>query len=668
MRTQVIEILKIRSKLSLDDTIPLDLWVNNSMFLLITQVMMKSLCLLLMVFTSANTVESKLFELFVKDVIDEWKLNTPTIIVDNDIPDTCKTLSWSLCLANELSVQELVLHLQTNSMHRKQDAVIFSPDQENKELIAQLSKHVPSIFTSNCPVFMPNGYEVGIRLRLDSNIIFYIEETSGTYTLLDKFAVKGSDTIVLTLANWNLDEGVIFKLSKNRWDRRTDLKGAVIKNCLLEYGWWAQFTRDVNGNITGSMGYFQDKLFYITDRLNMTVETVARKYEDPILLKNGTWIGIMGLMQKKEVDVFSMGMGIHLLYSSIIDFPFATNRKPITLIAARPRGAAHELWVYVRVFGIFQWIIFAMLLVLLACALSLVIVIREDDTGRSFGTKKGGNDDNELTTPYSAFALVYLYTIQMGSHTSSKQLSTRLLTITVSLLTFFMFVYYETDITAEMTSGLPEIVRYRFISCQSWWNLISGPPEIPIKNFADVIEHEYMVTTFSDYYKTMLETAKPGSAKKRVFDHNFKYKDPNENSIGLMEAIDEVVNVPKMLLYCGPFYILPHIQDRTLMDQLSVLKMDDVTFGTTTLPLHKDSEFLEVFNHFIIKGMETGFLERLHRRYYTDLFTSEDFGMNEPQPLGLNNVMFCFSFVALGVCFSFALAIMEKAYGLQKGV
>ena len=75
--------------------------------------MMKSLCLLLMVFTSANTVESKLFELFVKDVIDEWKLNTPTIIVDNDIPDTCKTLSWSLCLANELSVQELVLHLQT---------------------------------------------------------------------------------------------------------------------------------------------------------------------------------------------------------------------------------------------------------------------------------------------------------------------------------------------------------------------------------------------------------------------------------------------------------------------------------------------------------------------------------------------------------------------------
>ena len=107
-----------------------------------------------------------------------------------------------------------------------------------------------------------------------------------------------------------------------------------------------------------------------------------------------------------------------------------------------------------------------MLLFLLACALSILIVIREDDTGRSFGTKKGhGNDDNELTTPYSTFALVYLYTIQMGSHTSSKQLSTRLLTITVSLLTFFMFACYTTDITAEMTSGLPEIVRYRFITC-----------------------------------------------------------------------------------------------------------------------------------------------------------------------------------------------------------
>ena len=60
--------------------------------------------------------------------------------------------------------------------------------------------------------------------------------------------------------------------------------------------------------------------------------------------------------------------------------------------------------------------------------------------------------------------------------------------------------------------------------------------------------------------------------------------------------------------------------------------------------------------------METGFLEILHWRYYTDLFTNEDFEMNEPQPLGLNNVMFCFSFVALGIGLSFALAIMEKVY------
>ena len=599
---------------------------------------MHKLYLLLLVFSSVNGLDNKLKESFVKEVIDEWQLYSPTILVQDEIPEMCMELQWSLCLGNDLGLQEMAQHLTTMHLNRKQDAVIFAPGQGNKKLIIQLAKQVPSIFSSNCPVFMPIGYESDISLRLDSNIIFYMEETLGTYTLFDKFAVKGGETIVLALGYWNVDEGIVITASRNRWDRRTDLKGAIFNNCLLEYGWWAQFTRDINGNITGSKGYFQDKLLYITDRLNLTVKTVARKYEDPKLLENGTWLGIMGLMQKKEVDVFSMGMGIHILYSSIIDFPFATNRKPITLIAARPKGAAHEMWVYVRVFGIFQWTIFAMLLTLLACAISLVIVVSTDDKGRSFGTKKGGDDDNELDTAHSSIALVYLYAIQMGSHTSSGQLSIRLLTITVSWLTFLMFVYYETDITSEM---------------------ISGPPDIPIKNFADVIEHEYKVTTFSDYYKAMLQTAKPGSAKNTVYNHHFKYKDPNENDIGLTEAINEVINGPKMLLYCGPFYILPHLPDRTLMDQLSVLKMDDVTYGTTTLPLHKDSEFLQVFNHYIIKGMETGFLERLHRRYYSDLFTSENFEMIEPQPLGLNNVMFCFSFVALGICFSFIIVIME---------
>ena len=199
--------------------------------------------------------------------------------------------------------------------------------------------------------------------------------------------------------------------------------------------------------------------------LHLTVETVGREKEIPTLLENGSWIGVMGLIQRKEVDVLSMGIGINLHYSAIVEFPFPTYRQPITLIAAMPKGAAPNMWVYVRVFGIYQWMIFLMLLNCLGIALSLLNVFSKDEMGRAFGTKRGDSKVYQLKSPYSSFALVYLYAIQMGDHTSSRQTASRLLTITTSMLTFLMFVYYTTEITSEMTSESSFVMAYD----ESYW-------------------------------------------------------------------------------------------------------------------------------------------------------------------------------------------------------
>ena len=59
-----------------------------------------------------------------------------------------------------------------------------------------------------------------------------------------------------------------------------------------------------------------------------------------------------------------------------------------------------------------------------------------------------------LRSASSGFALVCLYAIQMGSHTDSKSLAPRLLTLTTSMLTLLLFVYYANDITADITAGM----------------------------------------------------------------------------------------------------------------------------------------------------------------------------------------------------------------------
>ena len=87
--------------------------------------------------------------------------------------------------------------------------------------------------------------------------------------------------------------------------------------------------------------------------------------------------------------------------------------------------------------------------------------------------------------------------------------------------------------------------------------------------------------------------------------------------------------------------------------------MDDSVHVIVTLALQKDSEFLPIFNHYILKGFQSGEYKKLYRTHHIDIYTNKNFEMIEAQPLGLNNVMFCFMFLGFGICLSIIIAMME---------
>ena len=92
--------------------------------------------------------------------------------------------------------------------------------------------------------------------------------------------------------------------------------------------------------------------------------------------------------------------------------------------------------------------------------------------------------------PYSIIGTIYLFVIQQGTHTNYHNISARMLTLTAATLSLLMFSYYTTDITAEMTSG---------------------PGDIPVHSFEDVIRHDYKVVAYSGFFSTLLADAKPGA-------------------------------------------------------------------------------------------------------------------------------------------------------------
>ena len=154
------------------------------------------------------------------------------------------------------------------------------------------------------------------------------------------------------------------------------------------------------------------------------------------MLENGSWTGdLIKLLQRPETGVVTTGMGINLDYNTFVDFPLATHSVPMTLIAAIPKSSAPNMWVYVSVFGVYQWMIFFALLVLMVIGSTLLNSLSKHESGQEFGTKRGANKGYKLNSVYSGFVLVSLFALQMGSHTNSKQLALRLLTLTVSFLT-----------------------------------------------------------------------------------------------------------------------------------------------------------------------------------------------------------------------------------------
>ena len=59
------------------------------------------------------------------------------------------------------------------------------------------------------------------------------------------------------IGKWEMGTGITMTKSMSRWARRDDLQGANIINSLSPFLCWADYTKDENGEIIGSEGYFQ---------------------------------------------------------------------------------------------------------------------------------------------------------------------------------------------------------------------------------------------------------------------------------------------------------------------------------------------------------------------------------------------------------------------------
>ena len=123
-------------------------------------------------------------------------------------------------------------------------------------------------------------------------------------------------------------------------------------------------------------------------------------------------------------------------------------------MSAIPTGNSVNMWVFVTVFGPAQWAVFlallAVLAVLVAAATAKDVRVNDEEEARGSASMRHVVQSSILTA--------LLFSAQMGEHPPPRaRPAIRLLTLTLSLLSLLMFVYYTNDITATMTSGPPKV-------------------------------------------------------------------------------------------------------------------------------------------------------------------------------------------------------------------
>ena len=81
----------------------------------------------------------------------------------------------------------------------------------------------------------------------------------------------------------------------------------------------------------------QDELFYMTDKLNLTVITRKHSWANKYNKTSDTWYGTpeldsaMGMLQKRKVDIVTTLMGVNLQRSLYVDYPLPTRQAIIKI-------------------------------------------------------------------------------------------------------------------------------------------------------------------------------------------------------------------------------------------------------------------------------------------------------------------------------------------------
>ena len=480
---------------------------------------------------------------------------------------------------------------------------IFISDGDHDDLITKLKNHT-LLFTMAQVWVMPMRYASEVPSRLDNNILFYKGNSSAGYSVYESYSIKGQNPITRMLFQWHHDATGLPVLP-SILDRRTNLNGAVLRDS------WVTKTRALGG-VQGDV--FDDVLLALQAKMNFTLEFIPPKPgKFGRRLKNGSWDGIVGMLTTDDVDLVA-GLMLSKGRDTALDFAWPISVLKLTLFNS-PFGAPRlNAWAYVNVFPMTAWVTGLATLIVAALCLSLA---------------------SQESIPQSMTLMGRLF-LQIGYDLQMTGLASRGFLITAALCLNMVFIYYTSELTADMTVS---------------------PKELSIKSFEDVerLGYQVMGSGPGTLSHNVLRSAAKDSAMMRMVENNYVVSYDSREE--LFDMVQKILSgdLEEALIWS---FASKETKD---LKQLDILEAIDIP---KTLAFDKDSELTALYNHNIFKMKENGLIHQILTKHTVD--PDQAYGVDEPVVIGYENVLFPFGWLALGSLLIVPLLMAEVILGRSR--
>ena len=215
--------------------------------------------------------------------------------------------------------------------------------------------------------------------------------------------------------------------------------------------------------------------------------------------------------------------------------------------------------------------------------------------------------------------------------------SYNVLFITASVFAVLAMAYYEGVLTSFMTARLP-------------------PP--PMRSYFDLVKLEYNVKVqVGSQQETGLKTAPPGSARHAVY-HSLVKNDPSAFLEPDDDVAEAILSAPRVAFESSEFTLVH--DDRFISLPRLVEAKDD----TVALAFQKDSEFLDLFNYYIIRMFQSANIEFLLHKWVGQRKPMDTCEKNqlEAASLGYSNLLFPTLVLSSGGLFAILIILLEKLF------